>query len=135
MVYDFCPSCHGRVPRAEALHSSPVLRGFSRSVKQDSEASNASGGVSNANVDVRDTTELKLLCLCRSKQRNRVACSEKTDAPSSYLRTNVSARHGMRKIIDGFFQKYLLSIFSEIVVIGGAKIYTVISNRGNLPTI
>jgi hypothetical protein len=28
----------------------PVLRGFSRSVKQDSEASNASVGVSNANV-------------------------------------------------------------------------------------
>jgi hypothetical protein len=54
---------HGRVPRAKALHSSPVLRGFSRSVKQDSEASNASGGVSEANVDVRGTTELKLLYL------------------------------------------------------------------------
>jgi hypothetical protein len=32
------------------FHIPPVLRGFSRSVKQDSEASNASGGVSEASV-------------------------------------------------------------------------------------
>jgi hypothetical protein len=39
----------------------PVLRGFSRSVKQDSEASNASGGVSVANV----------ACFTRLRQRYR----------------------------------------------------------------
>jgi hypothetical protein len=40
----------GQPHRALRGFASPVLRGFSRSVKQDSEASTASGGVSAANV-------------------------------------------------------------------------------------
>jgi hypothetical protein len=45
---------------ARVCSALPVLRGFSRSVKQDSEASSASGGVSNANVSAWHSTVVAL---------------------------------------------------------------------------
>jgi hypothetical protein len=48
-----------RTSYIEECSALPVLRGFSRNVKQDSEASNASGGVSEANVSAWHSTVTK----------------------------------------------------------------------------
>jgi hypothetical protein len=55
---------HDPLPEGPLAVTLPVLRGFSRNVKQDSEASNASGGVSNANVSAWHSTVSGMMSLC-----------------------------------------------------------------------